>query len=93
MLANYHVMENECIDFFNFLSFQSKCPFRWKIALSTEVSSQVLEHYRDGGISLAIRAGTFWYFLTLKIMFYLMFVIELETEALSKIGKCMIFWI
>ena len=32
-LANYHVMENECIDFFNVLSFQPKCPFRCKIQL------------------------------------------------------------
>ena len=33
MLANNHKMENELIDLFNFLPFQSKCPFRWKIQL------------------------------------------------------------
>ena len=32
-LANYHVMENELRDLINFLSFQPKCPFRWKIQL------------------------------------------------------------
>ena len=31
MLANNHVMGNELRDLLNFLSFQPKCPFRWKI--------------------------------------------------------------